>query len=182
MRRDPGFDRGGPRAAAEAVRAPPHVVMDLVPGDHRLELGEGGRRVGAVEAADRDHGESACRQFDRRRLLGPLGRGDPAVLAGILLEQLDQAAAHLRAAGEPAAAETAEAAATPAAEVAAARECAAAEPFGETPAREARERPVTGAAVAVPCAGTRSSPAAGEGSATREGSAAGESAAAGERP
>ena len=80
----------------------PDVVVDLALGDHRLELGQGGRRVGPVEAADRQHGVAAGGQLDRRGLLGALGRGDPLVLRRILLEELDQRAAHLGAAGQAA--------------------------------------------------------------------------------
>src|SRR5580700_6787675 len=101
--RHPGRDRRRAGAAAEAAGTAPDVVVDLALGDHRLELGQCRRRVGAVEAADRHHGVAAGRQLDRRGLLGALGRGDPLVLRGVLLEQLDQGAAHLRAAGQPAA-------------------------------------------------------------------------------
>src|SRR5262249_62036943 len=60
VRRYPGRDRRGASAAAEAIGAAPDVVVDLVLGDHRLELGQRRRRVGAVEAADPPDGLPAA--------------------------------------------------------------------------------------------------------------------------
>src|ERR1700722_2259045 len=98
--RYPGGDLRGAGAAAEAFAALADVVVDLALGHHGLELGQGGGRVGAVEAADRYDRVSAGREPDRRGLLGTLGGRDPLVLRRVLLEQLDQRAADLGAAGQ----------------------------------------------------------------------------------
>src|SRR6185437_10168949 len=106
----PGGDRRRAVAAAEAVAALPDEVVDLALGDHRLELGQRGGRVGAVEAADRHHRVAAGGELDRRGRLRADGRRGPLVPRRVLLKQLDQRAADLGAAGQAAHRDAAEAA------------------------------------------------------------------------
>src|SRR5262249_13689935 len=77
VRRHPGLDGARPAAAAEAAAAGADVVVDLVLGDHGLELGQRGRRVRAVEATDRQDGVAAGRELDRGRRLSSLSGRDP---------------------------------------------------------------------------------------------------------
>src|SRR5580704_2735082 len=110
-------------AAAEAATPARDVVVDLVRGDELLERGEAGRRVGATEAADRHHRDSAGGQFHRGGTVGAVRGRRPLVMGRAGLEQFDERAADRRVSAAEAARGPARAAVTePAGEAAAAAE------------------------------------------------------------
>src|SRR5487761_393030 len=85
-----GGARPAEPAGREAARAS-HEVVDLVGGDHLLELGEGRHRVAPAEAADR-HGRVAARaQLHRCRAVGADGRRRPFVPGRACLEHVTRA-------------------------------------------------------------------------------------------
>src|SRR5207248_7694995 len=110
-----------------------HEVVDLVLGDEPLELGQGGRGVGAVEAADRQH-RLARGELERGGALRADGGGGPRVARGAGREQPGERAADLGAAAQAAA--PAEAATSGPAAAEAAREPAGTALPAEGAARE----------------------------------------------
>src|ERR1700733_13565568 len=108
--------RGIARAAAEAVGVRADEVVDVVVGGVPLELGEGRRRVGAVEPADR-HDRLSAGQLQRRRAVRAARGPRPPVAGRSVLQQRGEGAADLRVAGQ-AAPSAAPAACTTAAEAA----------------------------------------------------------------
>src|ERR1700684_3892251 len=105
------------------------VIVDLVLGDELLELREAGRRVGAAEAADRHHRDTAGGKLHRGGAVGAIRRRRPLVMGRARLEQFGERAADRRVA----AARTAEAARGPA-------RAAVTEPAGESAAAAAEPR------------------------------------------
>ena len=79
VRGHPAGDGRGARPPPKLWLLAPDVVVDLVLGHDGLELGQRGRRVGAVEPADGHHRIAAGGQLQRRGLLGAFGGRHPRV-------------------------------------------------------------------------------------------------------
>ena len=74
----PGSAGFAGRPCEPATHAAAHEVVDLVPGDELLELGQARRRVGSGETADRHDRDAVAAQFYRGRAGGAdRGRGPP---------------------------------------------------------------------------------------------------------